>query len=556
MPLRRNWPFAALILLACGGGGPSRPPVASISLTPATTAALTSLGDTLLLTATAHDAGGAPIPGVGIVYTSSDAAVATVTQSGLVTAVANGAATIHASAEGKEATIAILVAQVVAHVLVTPSGLLVPPGEVPLFHASAVDARSHAVVGAPAPVWTTTDPAVATIAADGRAAVSPTAATGATVSAIATVGAVPSTAGGAMTVDPSAIYVETISLAAAGATSFSSLNQTVQLSATATNPHGDVTSQVTFAWSSTAPTVAGVSTSGFVTALGNGNAAVSASWNGVSGSLPIAVAQVVSSVSVKTQAGGTSAPLASLGETVQLVATASDAGGSPVAGAAFAWTSDAPSVAVVGGTGVVTAVANGSAHVVARATGNQVAAPAFAVTVQQAVASVSVLPPTASIPRCATQQFAAVPRDARGNAVAGAPAASWSPATGTVATVNASGLATAVNVGGPVTITAKVSGVSGTAQLTVNSSPVVVSWNASAATTPVNVTICAGQAVVWRNTDTDMPHTATGNPAPPPDTGDIQPGASSVPQTFSSSGQYHYGCIYHLSETGIVTVTP
>ena len=163
MPLRRACPFAVLVLLACGGGGPSRPPVASISLIPSTATPLTSLGDTLQVTATALDAQGAPIPGVGIAYTSSDAAIATVSQAGLITAVANGAATIHASAEGKEATIAVTVAQVVAHVLLTPLSIRVPAGETPLFHASAVDARNHLVVGAPPPSWTTTDPALATI---------------------------------------------------------------------------------------------------------------------------------------------------------------------------------------------------------------------------------------------------------------------------------------------------------------------------------------------------------------------------------------------------------
>jgi hypothetical protein len=555
MPLRRTRPFALLVLLACGGGGPSRPPVASISLTPPTAAPLTSLGDTLQLSATALDAAGAPIPGVGIAFTTSDASVATVTQGGLVTAVANGGATIHASSEGKEATIAVAIAQVVAHVLVTPSALQVPPGEIPLFHASAVDARNHPVVGAPAPVWTTTDPAVATIGTDGRATVSPTAATGATVSAIATVGAVPSTSGGAMTVDPAAVYVETIAISPSSVAPFPTFGQTVQLSATATNPHGDVTSQVTFAWSSSAPGVAGVSTAGLVTALGNGNAAVSASSNGVSGSVSIPVAQVVTSVSVKTQAGGTSASLASLGETVQLVATAFDAGTSPVAGASFSWTSDAPSVAGVSGTGVVTAVANGSAHVVARAASNQLAAPAFAITVLQVVASVSVLPPTASIPRCTTQQFAATARDARGNAVAGAPAPSWSSATGTVATVSSSGLATAVSAGGPTAIQATISGKTGSGQLTVNSSPIVVSWSSAAAVAPVSVTTCLAQSVVWRNTDTNVVHSATGSSGPPT-TGAIQPGASSVAQSFPNTGSFPFHCDFHPDETGTVFVTP
>jgi trimeric autotransporter adhesin len=560
MPLRRACPFAVLVLLACGGGGPSRPPVASIALTPSTAAPLTSLGDTLQLTATALDAAGAPIAGVGIAYSSSDTAIAVVTQGGLATAIANGAATIHAAAEGKEATLAVTVAQVVAQVLVTPTALRVPPGEIPLFHASAVDARNHPVVGAPAAVWSTTDPAVATIApdatvaTDGRATVSAGAPDGATVSAIATVGTVSSAAGGLMTVDHTAVYVETIAITPSSVAAFPTLGQTVPLSATARNPHGDVTSQVTFAWSSSAPAVAGVSTAGVVTAVGNGNAAVSASSNGVSGSVSISVAQVVTSVSVKTQAGASSATLSSLGEPVQLVATATDAGGSPVAGAAFGWTSDAPAIATVSSTGVVTAVANGSAHVVARAASNQVAAPAFAIAVQQVVASVSVLPPTASIPRCTTQQFAATARDARGNAVAGAPAPTWSSG-GAGATVDTNGLARGATVGGPVKINATIGPVTGSAQLTVNSSPITVNWSSAAAVTPVNVTSCVGQSVVWRNIDANVTHTATGTKGTPL-TGDIQPGMSSTAQPFPSAGSYPYHCDNHPAETGTVFVTP
>jgi plastocyanin len=60
--------------------------------------------------------------------------------------------------------------------------------------------------------------------------------------------------------------------------------------------------------------------------------------------------------------------------------------------------------------------------------------------------------------------------------------------------------------------------------------------------------------VVWRNTDT-LSHTATGTSGPPL-TGDIQPGASSVAQTFTASASYPYHCDYHPSETGTVTVTP
>jgi hypothetical protein len=470
-----------LAAVACGGSsGPSRPPVASVTLTVSSSGPLTSLGDTLVLTAVARDASGAAILGVSVVFTSSNAGVATVSegggvattisQLGVVTAVSNGVTTIHAAAEGKEATLDVTVAQVVAQVLVTPGSIRVPPGETPLFRATPVDARNHPVAGAPAAAWATSDPSVATIGADGRAAVSSTASDGATATAIATVGTVSSTTGGLMTVDSTAVYVETITVTAQGSTSFSKLNDTVQLSATASNPRqGDVTSMVSFTWSTSAMMVASVSSSGLVTSAGNGNASISATSNGVSASIGVAVAQIVATVSVATSAGGSSASLASLGATVSLVATAFDSGGSAASGATFSWSSDATSVATVSSSGIVTAVTNGTAHVTARATSNQVASPALTVTVQQVVASVAVLPATASIPRCTMQQFSATPRDARGNTVAGAPAATWASADQSIATMNGN-FATGVSTGGPVAIQATVSGVTGSAQLTVNTS--------------------------------------------------------------------------------------
>ena len=555
MPHRRSSLCLLLFALACGGGG-GPPPVASISLTAASSGPLTSLGDTLQLTAVAVDAAGAPIPGVAILFTSTNTAAATVTQGGLVTAVANGTTTIHASASGKEATLDVTVAQVVAQVIVTPASIRVPPGETPLFHASAVDARNHPVGGASAPAWSTTDSSIATIGADGRATVSGAATDGQTVSAVATVGSVSSTAGGLVTVDSTAIYVENITVAAQGSTSFSKLNDTVQLSATATDAHqNDVTSSVTFTWSTSAPGVAGVSTAGLVTSLANGTSAVSATSNGVSGSIGVSVAQVPTSVTVATSGGGSSASLASLGTTVSLVPTAFDAGNSPIPGAAFTWTSDATSVATVSSTGVVTAAANGTAHVTAR-TSNQVASAPFTVTVQQVVASVSVLPASASIPRCTTQQFTATAKDANGFAVAGAPAPTWSSANPSVATVNGSGLATSVAAGGPIAIRAAISGVSGSGQLTVNTSPIVVNWPGNAATNPPTVTTCQSQTVVWHNTDSRYSHTATSTgPSGFPNTGDIQPGATVPSQTSSPGpGTYTYQCIYHPQETGTVVL--
>ncbi len=93
-----------------GGGGGTTPPnttVTSVAVSP-NSVALTVPG-TVQLTATARNSAGAELSGQTFSWTSSAAAVATVTQSGVVTAVAAGTTTITASAAGQSGTAQITV---------------------------------------------------------------------------------------------------------------------------------------------------------------------------------------------------------------------------------------------------------------------------------------------------------------------------------------------------------------------------------------------------------------------------------------------------------------
>jgi plastocyanin len=168
---------------------------------------------------------------------------------------------------------------------------------------------------------------------------------------------------------------------------------------------------------------------------------------------------------------------------------------------------------------------------------------------------VTVLPASASIPRCTTQQFTATPKDANGHTVPGAPAPTWGTGNSAIATVSANGVATSLAVGGPIAISATIAGKTGSAQLTVNTSPIVVSWPGSAATNPPTTTTCQGQTIVWHNSDASYSHTATSTgPTGFPNTGDIQPGANSPAQPTPGAGTYTYQCIYHPQETGTVII--
>ena len=81
-----------LVLTACGGDDSvGVADITSVAVTPGT-ATLVSLGATEQLSASAS-AGGAAVGDITFTWSSSDASVATVNASGLVTAVANGTAT-------------------------------------------------------------------------------------------------------------------------------------------------------------------------------------------------------------------------------------------------------------------------------------------------------------------------------------------------------------------------------------------------------------------------------------------------------------------------------
>ena len=108
-------------------------------------------------------------------------------------------------------------------------------------------------------------------------------------------------------------------------------------------------------------TVATVDGSGLVTAVGNGTATITAAAGGAAGSAAATVAQEVGAVTVTPPA----ATLVAWGDTVRLTAGASDANGHRVAGAELEWASDNATVATVDGSGLVTAVGNGTATITA-----------------------------------------------------------------------------------------------------------------------------------------------------------------------------------------------
>ncbi len=180
------------------------------------------------------------------------------------------------------------------------------------------------------------------------------------------------------------------------------------------------------------------------------------------------------------------ATVVSLGDTVQLTATALDADGNTIIGATFVWASSDPATAAVSDAGVVTAIASGTATVTAANGG--VTSNGAAITVQQEVASLELSGDSAAIIVGDTLMLAATAKDANNNPVVDA-SVTWSTSDMTVATVDAQGLVRAVG-DGAATITAAAGSVTGVATLTVADSVAsyIVTFDAtwSAETHPVS----------------------------------------------------------------------
>src|SRR5260370_33285899 len=117
-------------------------PVASVVVVSPT--ATLAVGQTVQLTAIPQDANGNPLTGRVVTRATSNAALATVSASGLVTGVAAGTATITATSEGKKGSLTMTVTVVpVASVAVSPASASVTAGQTGQLVATPKDAVGH-----------------------------------------------------------------------------------------------------------------------------------------------------------------------------------------------------------------------------------------------------------------------------------------------------------------------------------------------------------------------------------------------------------------------------
>ena len=254
----------------------------------------------------------------------------------------------------------------------------------------------------------------------------------------------------------------TVTVSPASAT-LQSLGSTVQLTATVQDQNGQAMSGITVAWTSSDTEVGTVDESGLMTAVGNGTVTVTATAWSATGTASVAVDQVAAKVVVDPATD----TLMTSGDTLRLSADALDSNGNAVAGAVFAWASTDTLVAVVDDEGLVTGVSAGEVEVTATSEGSTGRA---RLTVAAPVpTTVAISPDTVAFNALGqAAQLAAEVRDQVSRVMEGEPV-SWSSADTLVATVDSTGLATAMRTGAT-TVAATAGSASATAVVTVTQS--------------------------------------------------------------------------------------
>lgn len=385
---------------------------ASLTISPASLT-FTSLLVQETMEALVLDANGNMIPGATVEWSSTAPGIASVTASGAVQAVSNGTASIVARAGPAADTATVTVSQQPKVVEIGADSVVMTAVGVDTTLAAIVrDSTGHSITGAVV-AWSSSDPAVATVTAEG--VVRSQGAGAARV--VATSGAAADTITVHVRPVPAAI------VATPDSSTLTALGATATLGAVVNDAQGNPIAGAVVSWTSAAPGVATVSVSGVVNAVGTGRAAIVASHGAFTDTVQVVVRQDPAFV----VASPDSLLLTAIGATAVAAAVVKDANGNVIPGATPTWSSAAPAIATVAVDGTVTAKAAGTARVIA-ASGTL--RDTVVVTVAQQPATIVIAPRGGSFTALGQLlSLSATVRDRNGFAIA-APAVTWSTVGG------------------------------------------------------------------------------------------------------------------------------
>ena len=323
---------------------------------------LFSIGETVQLRARALDGGAVELRDRTFSWTSSNSAVASVDANGRVTANAVGAVTITAETGGVSGSATILVVQSAVRVFVSPQFVTATAlNERIQFSARAQDRNNFPVAGGGTPRWTSTNPLVATISETGLA----TTRGFGTTTIIAEIAGVRGEAH--VTVRAS---VNTVTVTPADVTLMNP-GERVQLTAVVTNPLGQIIAGAPITWTTYDASVATVSPTGLVTAVFAGTTPIVATSGDAIG---MSIVTVGSRAPVATITLTPNRATLGVGRTLALVATARDVANNIIPAPGFTWTSSDPSKVTVSTSGLINAIAAGTATITVSAGGRSASA--------------------------------------------------------------------------------------------------------------------------------------------------------------------------------------
>ena len=325
---------------------------------------ITSITGTRPLTVTGRDAAGNVVAG-NWTWLSRNTSAATVNTSGLVTAVANGAAYIVATdAGGTKDSSRIVVQQRIATINVNPAAKSLYVTGNFTYTATAVDGSGVAMTTQPTLAWSSTAPAVATVNAT----------TGA-VNAVS-IGSAQIRATSGSTVGVSNLTVltpitridvsfDSLNAPAPDVFTMPSLGNRRMYRAVARDTLLNVMSGITFTWASTNASVALIdsttTTKARALSAANGITSIQASAQGITGGATLNVSQVLASIDLSPPTA-----IVAVTGTISMLARGKDANARFISGGSFAYASSAPAFATINSsTGVVTGVAIGTTNITA-----------------------------------------------------------------------------------------------------------------------------------------------------------------------------------------------
>ncbi len=312
---------------------------------------LTFIDETDTLSAIVSDQNGVPMDELNLRWTTSNGDIVVVDNSGIITAINNGSATITVSINELTAEASVVVSQVPAAIDVdctSPEFAYI--GETNEFSAVVFDAGGTEIVDTYVE-WEISDETVAIFSNEGEVMALSNGATSITafIDSVVTdtnitVDQLPST----IAIEPSLITL-------------SSIGDSQNFSVTVWDYGETAITNPDLIWTSSDEAVAVVSSDGTVTAEGNGSTTIIATAGSVSEQSTIVVEQTPSIIEVNQSSVGFSY----IGESSSLISTVLDANGNQIIDAVVVWTSSDDEIATVNSWGEVVAISNGSAIITA-----------------------------------------------------------------------------------------------------------------------------------------------------------------------------------------------